>query len=302
VAVRVVCCFALTLLWATGACAQQMAITFDDLPVHNALPPGETRLQVANAILAALAAERMPPAYGFINGAAVSDADTAAVLRAWRGAGQPLGNHSWAHRDFNDLTVKQFEAEITKNEPLLKAYMGGADWHWFRYPFLHEGQTADKVRAGREWLKVRGYKVAQVTMSFEDYLWNAPYARCAEKHDQAAIAKLHDSYLNTASQYLDLSRELSQKIYGRDINQVLLMHIGAFDAKMLPDLIALYRRAGVKFVSLAEAQSDPAYQDDVGLASQYGGDLLEQMMQRRHLKFPPNTKPYKELEDACRGD
>jgi peptidoglycan/xylan/chitin deacetylase (PgdA/CDA1 family) len=146
-----------------------MAITFDDLPVHNALPPGETRLQVANAILAALAAERMPPTYGFINGATANDIDTVSVLRAWRDAGQPLGNHTWAHRDFNDLTVKQFEAQITKNEPLLKEYMDGEDWHWFRYPYLHEGQTAEKVRPVREWLQARGYKIAQVTMSFEDY-------------------------------------------------------------------------------------------------------------------------------------
>jgi peptidoglycan/xylan/chitin deacetylase (PgdA/CDA1 family) len=288
-------------LCSGAAGAQQMAITFDDLPAHNALPPGETRLQVAKAILATLAAEHMPPTYGFINGAKATDPDTVSVLQAWRRAGQPLGNHTWAHLDFNDLTPAQFEAEITKNEPMLKAYMKGEDWHWFRYPYLHEGQTEEKVGAARSWLKARGYKIAQVSMDFEDYLWNAPYARCLAKHDEAAIATLHDSYLKTASEYLDLARALSKQIYGRDINYVLLMHVGGFDAKMLPDLLALYRRAGFKFVTLAEAQRDRAYLDDVGLASQHGGDLMEQMMHRRHLKFPPNTKPYKELDDTCRA-
>jgi peptidoglycan/xylan/chitin deacetylase (PgdA/CDA1 family) len=293
------CCLAL-IFWRGTACAQQIAITFDDLPVHNALPLGETRLQVANSILATLKAEHMPPTYGFINGAQAKDPDTVSVLQAWRDAGQPLGNHTWAHLDFNDLTVRQFEAEIAKNEPLLKQYMRGEDWHWFRYPYLHEGQTAEKVRPVRSWLEANRYKVAQVTMDFEDYLWNAPYARCVDKHDEAAIAKLHDSYLSTASQYLDLARELSHLIYGRDINYVLLMHVGAFDAKMLSDLLALYRRAGLKFITLAEAEQDPAYRDDEGLASMQGGDLLEQMVQRRHLKFPPNTKPYKELDQTCR--
>ena len=297
--IPLLCCLTLTFC-ASASFAQQMAITFDDLPAHNALPPDVTRLQVATSILTTLATEHMPPTYGFVNGAKAKDPDTVSVLQAWRDAGQPLGNHTWAHLDFNDLTVRQFEAEIAKNEPLLKHYMRGEDWHWFRYPYLHEGQTVEKVRTARSWLKAHGYKVAQVTMDFEDYLWNAPYARCVDKHDEAAIAKLHDSYLSTASQYLDLARELSHMIYGRDINYVLLMHVGAFDAKMLPDLLALYRRAGLKFTTLAEAEQDPAYRDDEGLASMQGGDLLEQMMQRRHLKFPPNTKPYKELDQTCR--
>jgi len=43
---------------------------------------------------------------------------------------------------------------------------------------------------------------------------------------------------------------------------VLLMHIGAFDARMLPELLALYRSRGVKFISLPDAISDPAYRDD----------------------------------------
>jgi peptidoglycan-N-acetylglucosamine deacetylase len=298
--IKLAACFLVLLLCATAASAQQMAITFDDLPAHGPLPPGVSRLDVANSILATLSAQHMPPTYGFINGAKAEDPANPAVLQAWRSAGQPLGNHTWMHLDFNDLTVNQFEAEIAKNEPMLRQLMSGQDWHWFRYPFLREGQSARKMRPIRSWLAKNGYQVAQVTMDFEDYLWNPAYERCAAKHDEAAIAKLHDSYLNTASQYLALSRELSHMIYERDINYVLLLHIGAFDAKMLPELLALYRSAGFKFVSLQEAQQDPAYRDDEGFASQFGGGLLEQMMRRRHLKFPANTKPYKQLDDACR--
>jgi peptidoglycan-N-acetylglucosamine deacetylase len=36
-----------------------------------------------------------------------------------------------------------------RNEPLLKSLMGKGDWHWFRYPFLHEGETVEKRRAER---------------------------------------------------------------------------------------------------------------------------------------------------------
>jgi len=44
------------------------------------------------------------------------------------------------------------------------------------------------------------------------------------------------------------------------------MHVGAFDARMLPRLLAQYRKAGFRFVSLPDAESDPAYAADVNPA------------------------------------
>ena len=285
---------------AIPAPAQQIAITIDDLPVHGTLPPNMTRLDVANSILATLKAEHMPPVYGFINGERAQSDANLAVLKAWRTAGEPLGNHTWSHPDIGDLTPAQFEAEIEKNEPLLESLMPNQDWHWFRYPFLHEGETLDKRHEIRTWLAQHHYQVAQVNMDFEDYLWNDPYARCMAKQDDAAIAHLHDTYLATADQYITVFRTLSKLVYGRDVRYILLMHIGAFDARMLPELLALYRSRGFTFISLPEATADPAYRDDPDMPLKYGGAQLEQMMAARKLKFPPNSKPYKELDAICR--
>ena len=291
----------LALACAESAHAQQMAITFDDLPAHGEKPAAMTRLDIANSILATLKREKMPPVYGFINGLRIQeDPASESVLKAWRDAGQPLGNHTWAHKDLETETPEEFEADALKDEPLLEKYMAGQDWHWFRYPFLHEGETLEKYRAVHAWLADHHYKVAEVSIDFEDYLWNAPYARCVAKHDDASIQKLHDSYLATADQYIGVFRQLSQMVYGRDIRYVLLMHIGAFDARMLPELLALYRSRGFTFISLPEASKDPAYADDPDIAVKGGGPLEELMMAKRKLKFPPNSKPYKELEATCK--
>jgi len=294
-------CQSIPLVFFAGlAWGQQMAVTFDDLPTHGQMPPGMTRLEIAQSILTTLKRERMPPVYGFINGKRVEeDPSSLGVLRAWRAAGQPLGNHTWAHLDLNKETAEQFEAEVSRNEGLLKQLMGQDDWHWFRYPFLHEGDTVEKRRAVRGWLSSRRYKSAEVSMDFADYLWNEPYARCAGKHDEASIRKLHDSYLAVADQYYDVFRELSQKLYGRDVKYVLLMHVGAFDARMLPELLTRYRARGVRFISLADAMSDPAYQDDPDIGEPSGGTLLELMMRSKRLNFPANTKPSKELAEMC---
>jgi peptidoglycan/xylan/chitin deacetylase (PgdA/CDA1 family) len=283
------------------AWGQQMAVTFDDLPVHGAMPAGMTRLEIARSILTTLKREKMPQVYGFINGGrGEEDPSSLSVLKTWRAARQPWGNHTWAHLDLNKESAEEFGAEVLRNEPLLKSLMGKQDWHWFRYPYLHEGDTVQKRRAVRAWLFAHGYKIAEVSMDFEDYLWNEPYARCVAKHDDMSIHKLHDSYLAVADQYYGAFREVSQLVYGRDVKYVLLMHVGAFDALMLPELLALYRAKGVRFVSLADAMSDPAYKEDPDIGEPTGGAFLELMMQKRKLKFPANSKPYKELEAMCR--
>jgi peptidoglycan-N-acetylglucosamine deacetylase len=291
----------LLILAAGLAWSQQMAISFDDLPVHGALPVGMTRLEIAHSILETLNRERLPPVYGLINGGrGAEDPNSLSVLQAWRMAGQPLGNHTWAHLDLNKETAEEFEAEVSRNEPLLESLMGTKDWHWLRYPYLHEGDTVEKRRAVRTWLFAHGYQIAEVSMDFEDYLWNEPYARCVAKHDEASIAKLHDSYLAVANQYYGVFRELSQLVYGRDVKYVLLMHVGAFDARMLPELLKLYRAKGVKFISLPDAMSDPAYRGDPDIGEPGGGAFLELMLQKKKIKFPANSKPYKELDAMCR--
>ena len=291
-----------SLLLCTGlAWGQQMAVTFDDLPVHGAMPPGMTRLEIAQSILKTLKREKLPPVFGFVNGGrGEEDPSSLSVLQTWRRAGQPLGNHTWAHLDLNKESPEEFEAEVLRNEPMLRRLMGKGDWHWLRYPFLHEGDTVEKRRAVRAWLLAHGYKIAEVSMDFEDYLWNEPYARCTAKHDEPSIQKLHDSYLAVADQYYAVFRELAQLVYGRDVKYVLLMHVGAFDARMLPELLALYRATGVQFVSLQDALSDPVYQEDPDIGEPAGGAFLELMMQKKKIKFPPNSKPYKELEAMCR--
>ena len=100
--------------------------------------------------------------------------------------------------------------------------------------------------------------------------------------------------------YITVFRETTHTLYGRDIPYILLMHVGAFDAKMLPDLIDLFRRRGFAFTTLPEASKDPAYAEDPDVASKDGGAIQEQAFSARHLKIPPNTKPYKQLEALCR--
>jgi lysophospholipase L1-like esterase len=286
---------------AAAAGAPKIAFTFDDLPAHSALPAGVTRVDVASNIINALRDAAVPPVYGFVNGARVEEkpADVA-VLQAWRSAVYPLGNHTWSHMNLNQHTIPEFEADIQRNEPLLEEWMKGADWHWFRFPYLAEGETPEKHTAVRRLLAQRGYKIAAVTMSFGDYMWNEPYARCKDKGDESAVAMLKATYLEAADESIGYYRELSQTLLGRDIPYVLLMHIGALDAEMLPELLIVYRARGFNFVSLPEAEQDPWYQPEIDPRLPSATDTLEGTMAARHLAAPSHATPAVQFDTICR--
>lgn len=245
--------------------APEIAITVDDLPVHSPYPPGGTPLSVSRQMIAALKAAHVP-ATGFVNGVNAKDADTVQVLREWRAAGFVLGNHTWSHPHLSEISVDQFDEEVTRNEPVLAEVDGGSDWRWFRYPFLDEGKDETQRAAGRQVLARHGYRVADVTTSFSDWAFTGAWARCNEIGDRAAVTRLERMYLDGVKQSIGVARATANALYGRDIPYVLLMHVSAMSAHMMPQVIRLYRDSGFRFVSLPRAESDPVYRADIDLS------------------------------------
>src|SRR5262249_17843724 len=93
--------------------AQQVALTFDDLPSHASLPPGMTRADIARSIIQALQNEHSPPVYGFVNAKRLEEApENKQVLRLWRDAGFPLGNHAFSHMDLPTNSLTAFEQDV----------------------------------------------------------------------------------------------------------------------------------------------------------------------------------------------
>ncbi|MCM8730620.1 GDSL-type esterase/lipase family protein [Hephaestia sp. GCM10023244] len=278
----------------------QIAITFDDLPVHGPLPDGDSRIAIMAAISTALKDAGVPPTYGFTNGG-FAEAEPASIpaLAAWRASGQLLANHGWSHMNLNENALSAWQADVLRNEPAIEPLMAGADWHWLRYPYLAEGETPAKWKAARTFLARHKYKVASVTMSFGDYAWAAPYARCVAKQDQAGIATLEASYMQAAAEALAWSRAASQTVAGREIPLVLLMHVGALDAKLLPRLLAFYRAQGARFVSLAEAGQDAFYAGDIAPAKARHPATFAAAAQAKRVALPPPPSPPALLESIC---
>jgi peptidoglycan/xylan/chitin deacetylase (PgdA/CDA1 family) len=234
-----------------------VAITFDDLPLNGDLPPGVTRVQITDDVIAILKERKIPQVFGFINAKKLEDnADAANALKHWVQGGQRVGNHTYSHMDLQQNSPEAFERDIAVNEPVLELLSGTDDWRWLRYPFLREGDTVEKRRAIRSHLHDQGYKVAEVTIDYEDYAWNSPYARCVAKRDDKAIEWLTSSYLQTASDYIDGDIAMAKLVYGREINHVLLLHLGAFSGTILPRVLDMLQQKGLRPMTLEQAEAD----------------------------------------------
>jgi len=283
----------------------KVALTFDDLPLNGTKPASRSEEQIARDTVAVLKKHRIPPSFGFINARGLERSpDGARALQVWIGSGNPLGNHTYSHLDLTKNSAEDFEKEILRNEPVLELLTppkAKSDWHWLRYPYLHEGDTLEKRRAVREFLRANNYQVAQTTLDWEDYLWNSAHARCLDKDDAASIEWLRGSYLSEAERWIRVQRDFSRQVWGRDINHVALLHLGSFSSAILPDLFALLKREGFDIVTLEEAQSDPIYQSDPDIGDPRGGTLTELMMQAKGISWPEDLadKPREKLRTLC---
>jgi peptidoglycan/xylan/chitin deacetylase (PgdA/CDA1 family) len=259
------------------------------------------RVDIAKSIIESLRRHKAPAAYGFINGKAVTDrAEDMAVLKAWHAAGLPLGNHAYSHMDLHTNDVSAFEQDVLANESTLQSLMGAEDWHWFRYPYLREGDTGDKHRAVLAFLGEHHYKVAQVTLSFDDYAYNDPYARCLATNDTQGIDWLKQSFLSRAATNLVWAQDAARQLFGRDIKHVMLLHIGGFQTVMLSPLLDLLAQRGFALTTLEDAQSDSAYVTPPDLAANWHGTLLQQLVTARHLSLPPGDDVFEKLAALCR--
>jgi len=276
----------------------EIAITVDDLPVHAPFPPGVTPNQVNDQMVAALKAAGVP-AIGFVNGVGVEhQPETIQALRDWRAAGFLIGNHTWSHPHLSQLSLAEFEIEVSKNESMLSELGGSTDWRWFRYPFLDEGKDEAQRVAARRVLARHGYRVADVTIGWGDWAFTGTWERCNKAGNTAAVAELERMYMDAAKESIPQARATAHALYGRDIPYVLLMHVSAMSAHMMPQVIKMYRDAGFRFVGIAQAASDPVYRADIDLSLPPRTPDWK-LAQEKGVKLPQATDLQPKLNAMC---
>ena len=281
-----------------------VALSFDDLPAAGGLREGETRVDIATRLTNELKANHMKGVYGFVNAVDLDDdPDTHGALKVWIDAGMELGNHTWSHPALSDMTAEEYIHNIAMDEPALEQYAGKRDWKWFRYPYLEEGDTAAKHEAVRGWLREHGYRVAEVSLNFNDDDWSDPYIRCKEKGDEAGIAWLKQTYMDAAKEFIQRGREREPAAFGHEIPNVLLLHATEFTTLMLPDLIRMLKEEGFRFSTVPKVERNKAYRIDPAVGLKEGGVFNDEVLAFKGigdpLGLPALPEPVAKLNSVC---
>jgi len=252
-----------------GQARRQVAITVDDLPGAIPATPaasGELRdlVRYNEAIPAVLKAHHAP-AIGFVNEKRLQVAGErdarAALLQRWIDAGFELGNHTYSHANFNQVSLQEMEGETIRGEVITRSLLtsAGKTERYFRYPYLFTGPTQEVKGAFEAFLKSRGYKNAPVTVDNADYMFNDVLCAALAQRDTELVEKTKREYLQFAQTEFDYFEDASRKLFGREIPQVFLMHDNEINTETLDRLLTNLEQRGYQFVTLDAVLADPAY-------------------------------------------
>ena len=112
-----------------------------------------------------------------------------------------------------------------------------------------------------------------------------------KRKDVNSAQRLRDEYLAFARKQIEYFGQLSQKIFGREIPQVGLLHANRLNADTIDDILQIYKDLGYKFVTLAEAQSDPAYKTPDTYFNEFGWMWGYRWAKEKHIKVDGRLEP-----------
>jgi len=232
----------------------QLAITMDDprLTLDTTL-----QWQDANSRILKALDSRSVKAALFVCGMRVDESDGSKLLSAWDRAGHMLCNHSYSHLNYGGPTsYADFAVDFLKDVKIIAPYQNKAAL--FRYPFLKEGDTADKRDRFRALLKESGYRVGHVTIDASDWYVNERMTDRLAKQPKASIQPYRDYLIAHLLDRASFYRQLAIDVLGRDIRHTLLIHYNSLNALVLSDVMAAFETAGWQWID-----ASLAYQDEV---------------------------------------
>ncbi len=184
-----------------------------------------------------------------------------ALLRQWLDAGFELGNHTYSHMSLHDNPLADYFADIEKGDVVIKSLMAPKNQRprYFRHPYLWTGTSLETKAAVEKFLKDRGYTIAPVTVDNADYIFARAYDLALDAGDKQGAEKIAAAYVPYIEAKTDYWERQSQKLFSRDINQILLLHANRLNSHVFSKIAKMFRSRGYRFLTLEEALKDDAY-------------------------------------------
>jgi len=256
---------------------KQISLTFDELPVAREF--GDVDRQAINYLILDALKRHEVRATGFVVGEQIDDSFD--ILGEWLNQGHALGNLGWAGQDYNQLGPEQFIGDIRRGaealEPMLSGF--GQKRRYFRFPYLHYGDTFERRRAVDLFIEQQGWILCPATVIPEDYLYNLNLTKLGKMPDSAKFEQLLNDYINHVLDELERVERLAKSLIGRPVKHIVLLRANRLNAVYLDELLMALESAGYRFITLDEALKDEVYQSAEAYYGLKGLGFLDMMDQ-----------------------
>lgn len=184
------------------------------------------------------------------------------ILSTWNDAGHKIGNHTFSHPNFNSkkITLDSFKTELIRNDSIIKGYSNY--YPYFRFPYLKEGNTEEKINGFRQFLKEKGYKNGYVTIDASDWYVNSRLITRLKENPQADISGFKNYYIEHLYDRAMFYDSIAYQLTNRRISHVLLLHHNLAAALFLDDLIQYYKDKGWEVMDADKAFQDEIYKEE----------------------------------------
>lgn len=236
----------------------KISFTFDDGQTNDIV---NYKLEVWNEMLLSNLKKHNLKAILFSSGANKLSEKGKYVLASWNKQGHFIANHTFTHANFNskNTSLESFKDEFVQNDAIVKKYSNF--YPYFRFPYLKEGNTKEKVEGFRDFMAEKGYKNGHVSVDASDWYIDSRLIKRLRENPKAEVSGFRDYYKNHLLNRAMFYDSLAYQLTGRQIPHVLLLHHNLAAALFLDDLIKHFEANGWEVIDADKAYKDNIYKE-----------------------------------------
>jgi hypothetical protein len=281
------------LLFVSGYGQKQISITIDDPNTYTT--PLLSWQDRNNKILNTLDKHNLKAAL-FVCGMRINDENGKELLIHWDKKNHLICNHSFSHWFFNSKSISTylFAQDFLKNDSLINGFKNYTKL--FRFPYLKEGNNAEKRDSMREILSENGYKNGYVTIDASDWYIDSKINEVLKNNPKADLSVYKNYYIKHILNRAHYYDSLSNLVLKKTIPHTLLIHHSLLNALFLEDLIFALKKEGWIFIDAKISFSDNAY-NLKPLIEPCGESLIWQLAKldsnlAKYLRYPAEDSRY----------
>ena len=284
--------------------AKKVSVTIDDLPLNIALRVSTEEMKsIVEKLVAGIRNEGIP-VVAFVNENKLEingkrDLQRVNILKTWLDSGIELGNHTYSHKSANDVPVDEYEQDIIQGEKTIKELTAdrGMRLRYFRHPFLMTGRSIEVNKEITKFLSDHDYTIAPVTIDNSEWIFSVAFDKAKKTKDTTLMNKIGQEYIGYMKAKFQYFERQSDKLFGRQIHQILLIHSNRLNSEYFNILCTMIKGQGYRFITLDEALKDPAYASRDTYTGRRGISWLDRwaITQGKTKEFftgEPKTPPY----------